>query len=79
MDSERITMNAYKIETTINEQGQLVLTNLPFLAGETVEVIILERSVFHSESNLYPLQGTVQKYDRPFDPAILPEEEEVEV
>jgi len=35
-------MNAYKVETILTENGQLVLENLPFKKGEAVEVIILE-------------------------------------
>lgn len=72
-------MNAHKIETTINENGQLLLTNLPFQAGDPVEVIILKQPVDHPQTNTYPLKGTVQTYDMPFESALLPEEEEVSV
>jgi hypothetical protein len=36
-------MQAHKIEVILSENGMLVLKGLPFRAGETVEVIILER------------------------------------
>ncbi|ETW92445.1 MAG: hypothetical protein ETSY1_43615, partial [Candidatus Entotheonella factor] len=36
-------MRAYKVETTIPENGVLELDTLPFRAGEAVEVIILAR------------------------------------
>jgi hypothetical protein len=37
-------MNAYKVETVVVENGSLTLQDLPFQAGDRVEVIILERS-----------------------------------
>lgn len=71
-------MNAYKQSVTLNEHGKLVLNGLPFHAGETVEVIILEQSKtqnnFQSSSFESPLQGTVIRYDKPFEPAVSPEE-----
>ena len=38
-------MNAYKAEAIVTEDGKLMLTGLPFQAGRTVEVIILEREI----------------------------------
>ena len=35
-------MNAHRIETTLNENGTLALYGLPFNAGASVEVIVLE-------------------------------------
>lgn len=71
-------MNAYKVETTLTEDGTLKLQGLPFHAGDTVEVIILERPSCQQEqtatptleSNQYPLRGTVIRYDDPFEPAV---------
>ena len=37
-------MYAHRVEATLNQEGALVLTNLPFHAGEAVEVIVLPRS-----------------------------------
>ena len=34
-------MQAYRVETTLTQDGTLTLRNLPFRAGEAVEVIIL--------------------------------------
>lgn len=34
-------MNAHKIETSLTEDGTLVLKGLPFHVGDVVEVIIL--------------------------------------
>ena len=38
-------MQAYRVETTVSEDGVLTLENLPFHAGETIEVIILAQPV----------------------------------
>ncbi len=38
-------MNAYKAEAVLTEDGKLILTGLPFQAGNRVEVIVLEREV----------------------------------
>ena len=35
-------MNAYKAKAILTEDGKLMLTGLPFRAGRTVEVIVLE-------------------------------------
>ncbi len=56
-----------------------ILQGLPFHAGDTVEVIILERLSCQQEqtatptleSNLYPLRGKQPyQYDDPFAPAV---------
>jgi hypothetical protein len=36
-------MNAHKLAATLMEDGTLVLKGLPFHAGDTVEIIILEQ------------------------------------
>jgi hypothetical protein len=36
-------MQAYHVQTTVANDGSLKLNNLPFPAGESVEVIILKR------------------------------------
>ncbi len=36
-------MQAYHVQTTVAKDGSLKLNNLPFPAGELVEVIILTR------------------------------------
>ncbi len=72
-------MNAFKVETVLTEDGTLILQDLPFHAGDTVEVIILERLSCQqeqtvtptSDSNLYPLRGKQPyRYDDPFEPAV---------
>ena len=71
-------MNAHKLAATLMEDGTLVLKGLPFHAGDTVEVIILEQpksSRLSPEDD--PLQGTVLRYDDPFEPAVPAEDWEV--
>ena len=72
-------MNAHHVETVLTENGTLTLQDLPFQAGDAVEVIILERHKLrteeahtnHSDSNPYPLRGTVIRYDDPTEPVAL--------
>lgn len=65
------SMNAHRIETAFTENGKLSLQNLPFKKGDEVEIIILERSSSKTISDSHPLQGTVIRYDDPFEPAIF--------
>ena len=58
-------MKAYKVETTIQEDGVLELDALPFRAGEAVEVIILSREEPKPETICGSLRGKVLHYDRP--------------
>ncbi|MDJ1171441.1 hypothetical protein PMG71_18575 [Roseofilum sp. BLCC_M154] len=64
-------MNAYKVTAILKEDGTLLLEGLPFQAGDAVEVIILEQSKEH------PLQGTVLRYDDPFEPAVVDQDWDV--
>ena len=71
-------MNAHEIETVLTEDGTLTLRGLPFHAGDSVEVIILENRTSQHEaptdspdSNPYPLRGTVIRYDDPTEPVAL--------
>ncbi|QKD82775.1 hypothetical protein HPC62_11790 [Thermoleptolyngbya sichuanensis A183] len=75
-------MNAYKLAATLIEDGTLILKGLPFHAGDTVEIIILEQSKEQSASpprqTEYPLQGKQPyRYDDPFEPAVPAEDWEV--
>jgi len=36
-------MSVHRVETTLAKDGTLTLTNLPFRAGDAVEVLILPR------------------------------------
>jgi hypothetical protein len=61
-------MQAYRIETTLKDNHILTLSNLPFQAGETVEIIILAREVAPELSKRYPLRGTPVQYTDPTAP-----------
>ncbi|MEC4812267.1 MAG: hypothetical protein SAK29_03160 [Scytonema sp. PMC 1069.18] len=73
-------MNAHKMEVVLTEDGMLTLQGLPFHAGETVEVIILEaKTPQHQavpkpklDTHLYPLHNTQPyRYDDPTEPVAL--------
>ena len=61
-------MQAVRIETTIGENGEVRLTNLPFKAGQHVEVIVLPREMRPGVAEGLPLRGSPVEYDRPSDP-----------
>ena len=61
-------MKAHRIETVLNQDGILNLADLPFHAGDAVEVIILPCRKKSAAQNRYPLHGTQIKYVRPTDP-----------
>lgn len=61
-------MLAHRIEATIEQDGTLILDNLPFHAGETVEIIILAAPPRTTGDQRYPLHGTPVRYDQPTEP-----------
>ena len=61
-------MQAIRIETTIDENGEVRLTKLPFNAGEEVEVIVLPRGRRLATGDRFPLRGVAIDYERPTDP-----------
>jgi hypothetical protein len=82
-------MTAYKVlpsivvQSVINNHGQLVLEDLPFAPGDTVEIIVRGRVIEaplneSSASERYPLQGSQPySYPDPFEPAVPAEDWEV--
>lgn len=58
-------MYAHRVDATLSREGTLVLNNLPFHAGETVEVIVLLRA---NAVKSYPLRGKPVAYTSPFEP-----------
>lgn len=60
-------MDAVRIETTVDEHGEVHLTKLPFPAGEAVEVIVVRKRL-RQQGNEFPLRGVPIEYDRPTDP-----------
>ena len=60
-------MNAHRVEATLESDGKLTLSELPFQAGDTVEVIILARTT-ESNGQRYPLRGKPVEYREPTEP-----------
>jgi len=69
-------MNAHKLAATLMEDGTLVLEGLPFHAGDTLEIFILEQSKLEEPVGLNssPLAGSVLRYEDPFESAVPPED-----
>ena len=61
-------MQAYRLEAVVPNNGELQLKQLPFLAGETVEIIILSMNKLANGTNLFPLKNTILKYENPTEP-----------
>jgi hypothetical protein len=61
-------MQAYRVETTVEQDGTLTLSNLPLRAGEAVEVIILVPPPVAVERQRYPLRGVPVQYIDPTEP-----------
>ena len=61
-------MSVHHVETTLTQDGTLTLRDLPFQAGDAVEVIIVPRAAASAEQNAYPLRGKVLHYDNPTAP-----------
>jgi len=59
-------MESVRIETIVDEQGEVHLPKLPFPAGQKVEVTVSPRP--SSQGTDFPLRGLPLKYDRPTDP-----------
>jgi len=62
----RSNMQAFRTETKLSKNGQLVLNGLPFCKGEQVEVIILAQKQNPARKQ-YPLRKTPIVYRQPFD------------
>ena len=61
-------MQAYRVETTLQQDGTLTLSNLPLRAGEAVEVIILVQPPVAVDRPRYPLRGVPVQYIDPTEP-----------
>jgi hypothetical protein len=59
-------MSIYRIEITILSDGTITLSDLPFQAGDKVEIVVRERES-KKTSKRYPLRGKPFRYDNPFD------------
>jgi hypothetical protein len=61
-------MDAYKTEAKIQPEGELRLSDLPFQAGDEVEVILLRHEPAQAIENPYPLRGLPIRYEAPTEP-----------
>ncbi len=66
-------MGKFKTKTTIAHDRSLRVTELPFQAGDEVEVIIESLDSPTVETNRYPLRGEVCTYEGPFDGVAIDE------
>jgi hypothetical protein len=70
-------MSTHQVEAVLSQDGTLVLNDLPFHAGEAVEVIIVSHNVKTGSSNPYPLHKTPLIYDDPAEPVAVDDWEAV--
>jgi len=61
-------MQAYHVKATMQEDGKLLVSNLPLRAGEAVDVIILVQPSAEPRQNRYSLRGTPITYIKPTEP-----------
>jgi hypothetical protein len=61
-------MEAYRTRVHVNQDGSVTLPDLPFQAGEEVEVIVLAEARSSRDAARYPLRGTPLSYVDPFEP-----------
>ena len=61
-------MLAHRLNATLDQDGTLTLSDLPFQAGDSVEVIILAQPPTPLSQNPYPLRGTPIQYADPTEP-----------
>ena len=61
-------MQAYRVEKVIAQDGKILLDTLPFLAGETVQIIILPSKASQKQFLNHLLKGSVVKYIDPLEP-----------
>jgi hypothetical protein len=59
-------MQEYRVETTISNDGTLIIQKLPFKAGDKVEVIVHRYKQEQELSIRYPLRGKLIRYTDPF-------------
>jgi hypothetical protein len=60
-------MSAHYVEITLSQDGKLMLDELPFRAGDTVEVIILSQQS-RRNGREYSLRGKAIEYVDPTEP-----------
>jgi hypothetical protein len=61
-------METHWMNATIGEHGELVLENLPFKPGQSVEVFVLPRPMPRAHGDKGALGDSVLEYRGPFEP-----------
>jgi len=59
-------MQTYRVKTTIAKDGMLAIKDLPFAAGDAVEVIVRSEKRGQKPGKRYPLRGKPVRYLEPF-------------
>jgi hypothetical protein len=60
-------MQTYRVEVTVSDNGTVLINNLPFQAGDKVEVFVRGREPVIDKTDPYPLRGTPIRYIDPFE------------
>jgi hypothetical protein len=63
-----MSMQAHKVRGHVSDDGSLTLENLPFAAGEEVEVTVTAEGRQSHDLARYPLRGTPIRYSDPTSP-----------
>lgn len=60
-------MSTCRVETTVSNDGTVVVKNVPFLPGEQVEVVVSSKESSAPARDAYPLRGKPLRYVDPFE------------
>ncbi len=60
-------MQSYRIEVIVSDDGTVLINDLPFQAGDKVEVVIRSYEAKSNQDKVYPLRGTSIEYLNPFE------------
>lgn len=61
-------MVVHRVETTLSQDKTLILQDLPFEAGDNVEIVIFKREQSEPSTEKYPLRGQKVVYLQPTEP-----------
>jgi len=62
-------MQAHRTKAIVTENGSLTIEQLPFPAGEPVEVVVFPANDKSPREKRYPLRDTPIQFDDPIAPA----------
>jgi hypothetical protein len=63
-------VQAHWREMTVGEHGEIVLENLPFDAGQPVEVLVISKSTGSKTTGNLGLRDSVLEYREPLEPVV---------